>query len=88
MVLFFGACGAGSFGAAGNFDEMKFGRPALMVTRQKAWTGDQLSGMGLHRLQGTVCYPSQATSIRSSLSCVRENRTHSLKGGYMETGQR
>jgi group II intron reverse transcriptase/maturase len=63
-------------------------RGGQRATRQKAWTGDQLYGMGLHRLQGTVCYPSQATSPRSSLSCVRENRTHSLKGGYMETGQR
>jgi len=62
-------------------------RGGQRTTRQKAWTGDQLYGMGLHRLQGTVCYPSQATSPRSSLSCVRENRTHSLKGGYMETGQ-
>jgi len=62
-------------------------RGGQRATGQKAWTGDQLYGMGLHRLQGTVRYPSQATSPRSSLSCVRENRTHSLKGGYMETGQ-
>jgi group II intron reverse transcriptase/maturase len=63
-------------------------RGGQRATYQKAWTGDQLREMGLHRLQGTVCYPSQATSVRSSVSCVRENRTHSLKGGYMETGQR
>src|ERR1700681_188813 len=63
----------------------QFRRGGQRATGQTAWTGDQLYGMGLHRLQGTVCYPSQATSIRSSLSCVRENRTHSLKGGYMET---
>jgi RNA-directed DNA polymerase len=56
-------------------------------TKRKAWTSDQLHGMGLHRLQGTICYPTQATARRSSVSCVRENRTHSLKGGYMETGQ-
>jgi len=36
----------------------------------------------------TVRYAAQATPPRSSVSCVRENRTHSLKGGYMETGQR
>ena len=65
----------------------QFRRGGQRATGQKAWTGNQLYGMGLHRLQGTVCYPSQATSPRSSLSCVRENRTHSLKGGYMETGQ-
>jgi len=63
-------------------------RGGQRATRQKAWTSEQLYGMGLHRLRGTVCYPSQATSPRSSVSCVRENRTHSLKGGYMETGQR
>ena len=32
------------------------------------------------RLRGTVKYPAQATSVRSSLSRVRENRTHGLKG--------
>ena len=66
----------------------QFRRGGQRVTRRNAWTSNQLHEMGLHRLQGTVCYPSQATSIRSSVSCVRENRTHSLKGGYMETGQR
>jgi hypothetical protein len=66
----------------------QYRRGGQRATRKKAWTGDQLYGMGLHRLQGRVCYPSQATSPRSSLSCVRENRMHSLKGGYMETGQR
>ena len=64
----------------------QYRRGGQRATRQKAWTRNQLYGMGLHRLQGTVCYPTQATSRRSSLSCVRENRTHSLKGGYMETG--
>lgn len=66
----------------------QFRRGGQRATRQKAWTGDQLYGMGLHRLQGTVCYPSQATSRRSSLKYARENRTHSLKGGHMETDQR
>ena len=63
-------------------------RGGQRATHQKAWTPDQLTAMGLHRLQGTVRYPTQATSLRSSLSCVRENRMHSLKGSYMETGQR
>ena len=66
----------------------QYRRGGQRATHQKAWTGDQLFGMGLHRLQGTVRYPTQATSLRSSLSCVRENRMHSLKGSYMETGQR
>jgi hypothetical protein len=30
---------------------------------------------------GTVKYPAQATSGRSSVSRVRENRMHGLKGG-------
>jgi hypothetical protein len=57
-------------------------------TRRRSWTGNQLFGMGLYKLQGTVRYPSQATSPRSSVSCVPENGMHSLKGGYMETDQR
>jgi RNA-directed DNA polymerase len=65
----------------------QYRRGGQRATPRKAWTGDQLYGMGLHRLQGTVRYPTQATSKSSSLSCVRENRMHSLKGGYMETGQ-
>jgi hypothetical protein len=48
---------------------------------RKAWTGDPLYRMGLHRPPDTVCYPSQATSGRSSLSRVRENCKHGLKGG-------
>ena len=62
-------------------------RGGQRATRQRSWTSDQLWGMGLYKLQGTVRYPSPVTSRRSSVSCVRENRTHSLKGGYMETGQ-
>jgi RNA-directed DNA polymerase len=48
--------------------------------RWKKWTGEQFWGMGLYRLRGTVRYPAQAASVRSSLSRVRENRTHGLKG--------
>jgi hypothetical protein len=62
-------------------------RGGQRATRRRSWTGDQLHGMGLYKLQGTVRCPSQATSGRSSVSCVPENGTHSLKGGYMETGQ-
>lgn len=51
-------------------------RPA----KRDPFTGDQLYGMGLHKLMGTVKYPAQATPVRSSLSRVRENRTHGLKG--------
>jgi RNA-directed DNA polymerase len=62
-------------------------RGGQRATKRKAWTCEQFYGIGLHRLQGTVRYPTHATPGRLSLSCVRENRTHSLKGGYMETGQ-
>jgi group II intron reverse transcriptase/maturase len=47
---------------------------------QRSLSWDQLYGMGLHRLMGTVKYPSQATPRRSSLSRVPENGTHGLKG--------
>jgi len=49
-------------------------------TKQAPWTSQQLYGMGLYRLRGHVQYAAQATPVRSSLSRVRENRTHGLKG--------
>ena len=56
-------------------------------TKRARFSGDQLCGMGLQRLMGTVKYPTQATPRRSSLSRVPENGMHGLKGGYMEPGQ-
>jgi len=44
------------------------------------WTHDRFVGMGLYRLRGTVRYPAQATSRRSSVSRVQENCVHGLKG--------
>ena len=55
-------------------------RGGQRATRRVLWTAEQFHGMGLHRLRGTVRYPAQAASVRSSLSRVRENRTHGLKG--------
>jgi RNA-directed DNA polymerase len=49
-------------------------------TRRPPFFSDQLYGMGLHQLQGTVKYPSQATPRKSSLSRVPENGMHGLKG--------
>ena len=54
--------------------------------RYDRWPRERLHGMGLHRLRGTVRYPQAATPRKhsqenSSASCVRETRTHSLKGG-------
>ena len=48
--------------------------------RAEEWPPERLWGMGLYRLQGTVCYPVQATSRRPSVSRVQENCTHGLKG--------
>ena len=45
------------------------------------WPHQRLYGMGLHRLRGTVKYPTNATPRRPSVSRVRENRTHGLIGG-------
>lgn len=50
------------------------------------WSADRLLGLGLHRLRGTVCYPSQAMPRRPSVSRVRENCTHGLKGGPADNG--
>jgi len=49
--------------------------------RAQKWPQDRFYTMGLHRLQGAVRYPAQATPRRSSLSRVQENCTHGLKGG-------
>ena len=45
------------------------------------WPHDRLFAMGLHRLRKRVRYPAKASPVRSSVSRVRENCTHGLKGG-------
>jgi RNA-directed DNA polymerase len=48
------------------------------------WTRDYFHAFGLHRLRGTVRYPGGLTMPSretSSVSRVRENRTHGSKGG-------
>ena len=57
------------------------------ATKRPSFTHQQLYGMGLHRLMGTVCYPTQATPRRSSVSRVPENGMHGLKGGHMAQGR-
>jgi RNA-directed DNA polymerase len=49
--------------------------------RFQHWPSTRLYAMGLHRLQGTIRYPSHATSARPSVSRVPETGTHGLKGG-------
>jgi RNA-directed DNA polymerase len=58
----------------------QFRRGGQRVTKRAPFSGDQLHGMGLHKLRGTVKYPAQATPRRSSLSRVPENGMHGLKG--------
>jgi len=41
-------------------------RGGQRATKRPSFTGQQLYGMGLHRLMGTVCYPTQATPRRGS----------------------
>ena len=47
------------------------------------WTRDFFVDLGLHRLRGTVRYPTLTKAVQecSSVSRVREIRTHGLKGG-------
>jgi group II intron reverse transcriptase/maturase len=87
--------GWGNYFRTGNADREFNKMDYFVVTRLRRWqyrrggqrptkraplTGDQLYGMGLHKLMGTVKYPAQATPRRSSLSRVPENGTHGLKG--------
>jgi group II intron reverse transcriptase/maturase len=65
----------------------QYRRGGQRAMKRPFFTGQQLHGMGLYRLQGTVRYPAQATPRRSSLSRVPENGMHGLKGGSMETDQ-
>jgi len=60
----------------------QYRRGGQRPTKRAPFTGDQLHGMGLHQLMGTVKYPAQATQRRSSLSRVPENGMHGLKGDF------
>jgi len=66
----------------------QFRRSGQRITKRAPLSGDQLHGMGLPQLMGTVHYPAQATLRRSSVSRVPENGPHGLKGDSMDTGQR
>jgi hypothetical protein len=50
----------------------------------EGWTRDHFERLGLYRLCGTIQYPGVPRMLRSetsSVSRVREIRTHGLKGG-------
>jgi RNA-directed DNA polymerase len=94
--------GWGNYFRTGNADREFNQMDSFVVKRLRRWqyrrggqramkrppfTGSQLYGMGLHRLMGTVCYPTQATPRRSSVSRVPENGMHGLKGGHMAQGR-
>jgi RNA-directed DNA polymerase len=49
--------------------------------RFSKWPHERLFAMGLYQLRTKVKYPAQAAPRRPSVSRVRENRTHGLKGG-------
>jgi hypothetical protein len=65
----------------------QYRRGGQRPTKRLPFTRQQLYGMGLHRLQGTVRYPAQATPRRLSLSRVPENGMHGWKGGPMAQGR-
>ncbi len=65
----------------------QFRRSGQRITKRAPLSGDQLHGMGLPQLMGTVHYPAQATLRRSSVSRVPENGPHGLKGDSMEPGR-
>ncbi len=50
----------------------QYRRGGQRPTKRAPFTGNQLYGMGLHKLMGTVKYPAQATPTRSSVSRVPE----------------
>src|SRR5262249_30227309 len=56
--------------------------------RWKKWSSEQFWGMGLYRLRGTVRYPAQAASVRSSLSRVRGKPHARFERGLLKTGWR
>jgi group II intron reverse transcriptase/maturase len=60
----------------------------LRAGETKRWTSDFFHALGLKRLRGTVRYPGGFATQRretSSVSRVRENRTHGSNGGLART---
>jgi RNA-directed DNA polymerase len=60
----------------------QYRRGGQRSAKRPGFTWNQLEGMGLYRLLGTVKYPAQAIPRRSSVSRVPENGTHGLKGEF------
>ena len=62
--------------------QWQYRRGGQRATQRPLLTQDQLYGICLYRLMGTVKFPTQATLRKSSLSRVPENGTHGLKGVF------
>jgi group II intron reverse transcriptase/maturase len=62
-------------------------RGGQRARRSIKWTGQMFWAMGLHRLQGTVRYPSQASSPKIIVKPYAGKPHVRFERGYMETGQ-
>jgi group II intron reverse transcriptase/maturase len=56
-------------------------------TKRAAWTMADLYGMGLHRLYGTVRYPTQATPRKIIVKPCAGKSPARFERGFMETGR-
>lgn len=65
----------------------QFRRGGQRVTKRPLPTGDQLYGMGLHKLMGTVKYPAQATPPKIIAKPYAGKPHVRFERGSMETGQ-
>jgi group II intron reverse transcriptase/maturase len=62
-------------------------RGGQRAPRSIKWTSQMFWAMGLHRLQGTVRYPSQASSPKIIVKPYAGKPHVRFERGYMETGQ-
>jgi len=62
-------------------------RGGQRATKRAPWTSQQLHGMGLHRLRGTVRYPAQATPQKIIVKPCAGNPHARFERGLMETGR-
>ena len=65
----------------------QYRRGGQRATKRPPLTGDQLYGMGLHKLMGTVKYPAQATPPKIIVKPYAGKPHVRFERGLMETGQ-
>jgi group II intron reverse transcriptase/maturase len=63
-------------------------RNGQRATTRAPWTSAELFGMGLHRLYGTVRYPTQATPRKIIVKPCAGKPHARFERGFMETGRR